>query len=542
MLTYQATQELPVNLAKNQDKPWLLLLLCFFWIIPGLVGHDPWKPDENVSMAIVAYFMRHSDWTIASIAGAPQFNQAPLYYWVAALLANALAWFGVAAHDAARLSTGLWMALGLWGTGLAARELFGRRYGRLAVIILLGCLGLPLWAHHISPAVILLCGFAWLAYALALAIKRPLRAGIILACVFLVLLTGASWADALLAVLISSLLLLFSRWRNLSYAITLLTAVLIAFPIAALWGYSLQTHSSALFQTWWRYYAWGPFGGARSFSVGHNFGFFPSVLVWFAWPALPLAGWALYLCRRELSQPRWQLLITMLLAQIAFLMLVDKTSEAIVLPLLVTLALCASSGVDELRRGAAAALNWFSLLTLGLAAVIIWLCWLALAFGFPSALAMYLQKFSPAEMPVLSFGAGFAILVTILWGRILCRKRPIGRRALTNWASGLTLMIGLMVGLFQTWIDAGKSYRPVAEGVVNAMKQRQHECIDISLIAKDPAAALVYFTDLKLDARPDNHCSLYLRQSAERPSEVNSLIWSGSRLGEKSEIFNLYLR
>ena len=89
MLTYQAPLDSPINTVKGQDKPWLLLLLCLFWLIPGLIGHDPWKPDENVSMAIVSYFMRHSDWSIASIAGVQHFNQAPLYFWVAALLANA---------------------------------------------------------------------------------------------------------------------------------------------------------------------------------------------------------------------------------------------------------------------------------------------------------------------------------------------------------------------------------------------------------------------------------------------------------------------
>ncbi|MGL4516927.1 MAG: ArnT family glycosyltransferase, partial [Shewanella sp.] len=364
MLTYQAASDVPISAVKGQDKPWLLLLLCLFWLVPGLVGHDPWKPDENVSMAIVSYFMRHSDWTIASIAGIPQFSQAPLYFWVAALLANALSWFGVAAHDAARLSTGLWMALGLWGVGLAGRELFGRRYGRLAVVMLLGCLGLPLWGHHISPAVVLLSGFSWLIYALALAIKKPLKAGLILACVFIVLLTGASWADALFAVLFSAFLILFPQWRKLSYLITLITAILIALPIAALWGYSLKTNSSELFQAWWRYYAWGPFGGAQSFSVTFSLTFLPPVLIWFAWPALPLAGWSIYLFRDELNQPHWQLLLGVLIAKIIFLMFVSHPSEAIVLPLLVPLALLASGGLDDLRRGAAAALNWFSLLTL----------------------------------------------------------------------------------------------------------------------------------------------------------------------------------
>ncbi|MCB5195770.1 ArnT family glycosyltransferase [Deefgea salmonis] len=541
MLTYQANLKSPSVAAQNQDKPWLLLLLCLFWLIPGLVGHDPWKPDENTSMAIVAYFMRNANWTIASIAEVPQFGQAPLYYWVATLLANALSWFGVAAHDAARLSTGLWMGLGMWGTGLAARDLFGRRFGRMAVIILLGCLGLPLWGHHVSPAVVVLAAFAWLAYALTLAMKRPLRAGVILALVFLVLLTGASWADALLAVLISSLLLLFKQWRKISYVVTLITALIIALPFAALWGYSLQNLSGELFQTWWRFYAWGVFGGARSFAIGHEFGFLPAVLVWFAWPALPLAAWSIYLFRHELLQPRWQLLLTMLIAQIGFIVLSGKASEPLILPLLVTLALIASAGVDELRRGAAAALNWFSSLTLGLAALLVWIAWVALVTGFPAGVGAYLQKYSSAPISAMGLGLLFAIVVTLLWGRMLFRKRPIGRRALVSWTCGLTLVIGLMVGLFQTWIDAGKSYRPVADGLVKAMKPYSQACIDVSQLAKDPTAALVYFTDLRFDARADNRCELTLQQNGTKPT-AGRFIWTGHRLGEHREVFSLYSR
>jgi hypothetical protein len=24
----------------------LVVLLCAAWLLPGLIGHDPWKPDE----------------------------------------------------------------------------------------------------------------------------------------------------------------------------------------------------------------------------------------------------------------------------------------------------------------------------------------------------------------------------------------------------------------------------------------------------------------------------------------------------------------
>lgn len=542
MLTYQAPREVLVKQGQNQDKPWLLLLLCCFWLVPGLIGHDPWKPDENVSMAITSYFMNHSNWTVASIAGVPQFNQAPLYFWVAALFVNALSWFGVSAHDAARLSTGIWMAFGFWGVGLAGRELFGPRNGRVAVVILLGCLGLPLWGHHISPAIVVLVGFAWYVYGLALALKRPLKAGIILAVVFIILLTGASWADALFTVLFAVFLFVFPQWRKFSYLITLITAVLIAIPIAALWGYSLKSNSAELFQTWWRFYAWGPFGGARSFAIGHDYAFLPTLLIWFAWPALPLAAWSVYLFRKELAQTQWQLLLSLLFFKAIFIMFAVEQAEALVLPLLVPLALLASGGVDELRRGAAASLNWFSLVTLGLAALSIWLIWLALVLGFPAELVNYFARFSPAQMPWKTWGLVFALFVTVVWGRVLFRKQPLGRKALTNWASGLTLVIGLLVGLFQHWVDEGKTYRPVAESLSAFIQGNTAECIDVSGLSKDPIAALSYFTGLSLDARIGNQCPLVLKQSSSQEATTPTLLWSGNRLGDQKEYFSLYRR
>ena len=207
------------------------------------------------------------------------------------------------------------------------------------------------------------------------------------------------------------------------------------------------------------------------------------------------------------------------------------------------MALLSCAGVDELRRGAAAALNWFSLLTLGLSALLIWLLWAALVLGYPETLVISLARYSPATMPPLTWGVAFALLVTALWGRMLFRKRPLGRRALTNWTSGLTLVIGLLVGLFQNWVDIGKSYRPVAESLAIVMKDNKEHCIDVSVISKDPTAAFAYFTDLQLDARPGNRCTFYMQQSATLNHEFDStLLWTDHRLGDQKEIFSLHAR
>ena len=31
----------------------LLVLFCAAWILPGLIGHDPWKPDEAHTFGVV---------------------------------------------------------------------------------------------------------------------------------------------------------------------------------------------------------------------------------------------------------------------------------------------------------------------------------------------------------------------------------------------------------------------------------------------------------------------------------------------------------
>ncbi|WP_230368891.1 hypothetical protein [Paludibacterium denitrificans] len=59
MLTYSPHVD---ALPKPTEKPWLLLLLCFVWLWPGIIGHDPWKPDEPYVMAVVDGMVRSGNW------------------------------------------------------------------------------------------------------------------------------------------------------------------------------------------------------------------------------------------------------------------------------------------------------------------------------------------------------------------------------------------------------------------------------------------------------------------------------------------------
>ena len=66
-------------------KTALFLVICLTWLLPGLVGHDPWKYDEAVVFGVVSEMLRTGDWISFRIAGEPFFGKAPLFVWTAAL-------------------------------------------------------------------------------------------------------------------------------------------------------------------------------------------------------------------------------------------------------------------------------------------------------------------------------------------------------------------------------------------------------------------------------------------------------------------------
>src|SRR6476660_4786800 len=103
-------------------------VLCALWILPGLIGRDPWKPDEAYSFGLVYHILQSGDWVIPTLAQEPFMEKPPLFYLTAAGFARAFGWL-LPIHDAARLATAFYMGLAFLFIGLAAGELYGRQKG-----------------------------------------------------------------------------------------------------------------------------------------------------------------------------------------------------------------------------------------------------------------------------------------------------------------------------------------------------------------------------------------------------------------------------
>ena len=98
-----------------------LLILVAIWLLPGLIGHDPWKTDDAIGIGIAHQFASHGDWLLPRLAGEHYAGDGPLFYWIAAAFTKLLGGL-LAQHDAARLAGGACIALTLVFLRLAGRS------------------------------------------------------------------------------------------------------------------------------------------------------------------------------------------------------------------------------------------------------------------------------------------------------------------------------------------------------------------------------------------------------------------------------------
>ena len=154
----------------------LAVVLCIAWILLGLIGHDPWKPDEAHTFGVVYQLLKGSDWVIPMLAGEPYLDKPPLIYLTAAATSSLFSPV-LALHDGARLAAGLYIAVAMLFVAMTARELYGSSKSWVAALMLLGCGGLLLRGHQLIPDTAFLAGIAIGLYALAISMRSPLVDG-----------------------------------------------------------------------------------------------------------------------------------------------------------------------------------------------------------------------------------------------------------------------------------------------------------------------------------------------------------------------------
>ncbi|MBK7325031.1 MAG: glycosyltransferase family 39 protein [Propionivibrio sp.] len=523
---------------------WVLAILLATYIFTGLIGHDPWKHDDAVSIGVAYDMVVNGNWLIPQLAGNP-YPDAPLYYWTSAITAHLFSWL-MPLHDAARLSSGIFTLLALEFILLAARELHGRENAAAAPLILAGSIGFLFHAHEAQPMLAALTAHTAAYWALTLLPRRPALAtlafGAAIALGFL--------ANGLLPVLTLLPVTMYTLWQSgtrRTCALLVTIAIALALFLSALWLLPLRMASPYFFSI---------FLQSELDSLTKSVSFFSNtlrylnLLLWYAWPALPLAAWALWSKRRILRSRPMALPIFSFLSVLLILGLSVEVRSSAALLLLPPLVLLAVPGVATLRRGAANAFDWFGMMTFTFLMTVVWIVWSAMVFGWPRQLARQAVRLEPGFVGHFSLMAvSVSMLATMIWFWLIITSPRSPMRGIMHWMAGLTVFWLLIVALWMPWIDYGKSYRPLSASLAKKLPEK-FDCIANANLPDSILASLDYFDGIRTVSLKDAagkkcHWLLVQGEARELTSTLSANwheVWEGRRHGDRNENdkFHLY--
>ena len=512
----QPTPAIVAQSAVHRLPRWALLLFCAAYVLPGFIGREPWK---NADMMALGYMLElangRAEWLMPELLGQPPEFDALLPYWLGAwamriapswlapdfaaripfiglLVLTLLAtWYGV--YYLARTPRAQPVPFAFGGEALPTD--YARAIADGGLLALIACLGLAQLSHETTPALAQL-GFTALTFFGIAALPYRLAAPIASIFVGSVGL-GLSGAPAMAALFAAGGAALHmsnppedgvsdargSRGSAIIVAIALLAAV-VALSLD-MWQWRLTPTAFDSPREW------------RSIA---------RLLVWFTWPAWPLALWTVWRWRRQLGQrhvalPLWFALVSLVTA------ILSPNSDRALLLSLPPLAALAAFALPTFQRSASALIDWFTLLFFSGCALVIWVIWISLQTGVPAKPAANVFKLAPGFTPsfgLLPFLA--ALAATLAWIALVRWRTKRSRHAIWKSlvlpAAGAALGWLLIMTLWLPALDYARSYAPV----VQVLKQRMTlpGCVEVFGLTRAQIAALRFHgrMDLRMAAAP----------------------------------------
>lgn len=538
MLTYSPPENRP--LAPTHEYPWLLMLLVFAWLWAGVFSHDLWNPAEP--QIYTAISESQSAW-LPTVLGEPFFQLSPVYLAVSGCLK---AWFApwlMDGYAATRLASVLFTVVGLTATGVAAYKLIGKPNGRSTILILIGSAGLLPMAHFLSGLSVAFAGVSLCLWGLTVVNRQVVFASLLLGVGGVLLGQSLGWLAVVGVLLVASGLLWHPKWHTHRLLTAMVAAMLMMLPILVMQLMVLAKLDTHAFHEYVQHHIFGAFGGLGGIHAQFHVGYYLKHLLWFAFPAYPLAIWTLIRSQNVLASEWGALSVAWLFVFGLGLAANPQTFQDNLIVVLPVLAILGAAKLDDLRRGVAAFLNWFGIMTFGVVAVFLWVGFFAMNYGFPAKLAERAAYFSPYYVPEIDpMPMLVAILFTPAWIFAITRKRIRGRQAVSNWASGMTLVWSLALTLFLPWLDAAKSYRPVVMQMRMVMDSGGYSgCLNIE--PKHQAAYIAWqqYGHLPIKNK-DESCAYTLIQihpKMDLSAWQNQIVWQGKRPRHKNEAFVL---
>ncbi len=557
---------------------WALFALLAIYILAGLVGRDPWGNEDAAGFGVMWSMASGSvaDWVLPVATGEWNAEEGPLPFWVGALFIKLFGgWLG--APLAARLTTVLWFALtttALWyGTyALARREAaqpvsfafggeaspkdYGRMLADIAVLLLLGTVGLAVRMHEISAEAAALAWTSVALFGIAWSQDRP-RTGALIAGLGIgaAALSRGPWLGFWLAAGASVALWMIhpaaARLRTLALCLATALVMVALWPLATLLAPAADRASY-----WTAYGEWI----ARSAALPGlaDLGWLPKNGAWYVWPLWPLVAWALYAWRHLLRTSHLLVPLALAVALLLAGMTTQPVNDSFMVPLVAPLVVLATFGAASLKRSLDDLIDWFAMATFSLFAIAAWAYFVAWQTGVPRPMAGSVQRLIPgfSEAPgalvlLLALAATALWLVLIVWR--LSKRPPMLWTGPMLAACGLTMLWLLLNTLFIAAVNYTRTYRPLAEQVGAQVRHQQAQglaqaCVQPLHLSAGQRAMFAYFGKLDFGhpARPQD-CQLLLQRDSRRsvldddlPAGDWRAVWSATWPARPDEVIRLH--
>ncbi len=528
-----------------------LLLLCAIYLLPGLVGRDPWRSADVHAYGLMAAMAEGRTPWLAPMLGGVASDAALPPHWLGALFIMAgNGWLdpAVAARLPFALLLALTLALAWYSCFLLARTeaaqpvafafggeaepvAYARAVADGALLALMATLGLLQLGHETTPELAQLFSSTLFMYGLAAAPFRQWRARV--AVLVALPLLGACGAPmmALAAGVLGWVVCQNSRIDEVRrFAPWVVAATVAAAAVAWL------TAS-------WRWRVIAP-GLADVPSLARQW-------LWFMWPAWPLALWTLWRWRQHLLYRHISVPLVVVVVALVANVAMNGSERALMLGL-PALAVLAAFALPTLKRSASAAVDWFSMFFFTLAALTIWVMYGAIQTGMPAKPAANVAKLAPG------FEAGFSLIALILallgslaWVAVV--RWRTGRHQEALWkslvlpAGGVALCWLLVMTLLLPPLNYARSARPWVSRVAAFVPPGT--CVAAPGLAPASVAALEVFGRWRVDARPgaaQGNCSVLLRVSRLRPLAPTPAGWQAvaevKRPTDRDEVTQVFRR
>lgn len=520
-------------------------------MLPGFVGRAPWKSEDMAAFGVMRELAANpANWLAPQLLGQATGFDALLPYWLGAIAIKCLPFLDPAL--AVRVPFVLLLVLTLLATWYAVYYLarspqaqpvafafggeaspvdYARAIADAGVLALIACLGLAQLSHETTPALAQL-GFTALVFC-TMAASPYRRATQILgpSLGLLVGLAGLALSGAPTLALLLGASGALVEWTHMRASSKSNTAPQEATSQQQSWQWVLLIVGITLLvcllgwglDLWrWRIHLPGT-GEQTALTDWRKLG---RLLLWFTWPAWPLALWTLWHWRRQLASRHVGLPLWFVAIFIGATLSTPAADRSLLL-CLPPLAALAAFALPTFKRSVASLIDWFTLLFFTGCGLIIWIVWIAMQTGIPRQPAANVAKLAPGFEPSFSWGAFLAaVAATVAWTWLVKwragAQRAVIWKSLVLPAGGATLCWLLLMTLWLPLLDYARSYAPMSRQIAKLVDK--NACVETHGLGSAQAAGLQYHGKLELRQATSRATCPYLLVDADAQSSLSNIV------------------